>query len=348
MHILLCSAHAHLPDIRGGLQTSMDELCQVLLEKGIEVTVLCGPPPGDGGEREPIRRDMSLGYPVIKAADPLAALPLVAAAVAPSAIWIQSSRRLGPLLKSVYDSGIPLAAYLHDVEQHEVGGILPPDPRILYFANSPFTAARWKALFGIHCHVLQPMVLPGKYLAPRTGDRVLFVNPVSIKGIERLGALAMANPDIPFLVVDNWILEKNWRALLKQRFGHLRNIEWRAATDEVRSLYADARLLLMPSVWEEAYGRTVTEAQLNGLPVLSSNRGALPDTVGAGGIVVDLHAPDEVWTAALRRLYFDIVVWGEKSDAALAHSRAQVYAANNQVDDALSLLAMHGMANVSR
>ncbi|HEY4136569.1 MAG TPA: glycosyltransferase [Alphaproteobacteria bacterium] len=346
MHILLCFAHPHLPDIRGGLQTSTDELCQVLQEKGVEVTVLCGSLPEDGDR--PASRDMSLGYPVIRAVDPVAALPLVAAAASPSVILVQSSRRIAPLLKAAYGTGFPVAAYFHDVEQHDVHGILVPDPRILYFANSRFTADRWKALYGLDCHVLQPMVLPGKYLARRTGDRVLFVNPVPIKGIERLGALAMANPDIPFLVADNWILEKVWRAWVKQRFGGLRNIEWRPATDDVRGLYGDARLLLMPSVWEEAYGRTATEAQLNGLPVLASRRGALPDTVGAGGLVVDLHAPDETWTAALRKLYFDVVAWNEMSEAALAHSRMQVYAANNGVDDALALLAMHSAAEHPR
>lgn len=46
-----------------------------------------------------------------------------------------------------------------------------------------------------------------------------------------------------------------------------------------------ARVVLMPSLWEESFGRVAAEAMANGIPVLSSDRGALPETVGAGRFV---------------------------------------------------------------
>ena len=67
--------------------------------------------------------------------------------------------------------------------------------------------------------------------------------------------------------------------------------------------YAEARILLVPSVWEEAWGRVVTEAQVNGIPVLASAIGGLPESVGPGGILVPPGSDIEVWNAHLRELW---------------------------------------------
>ncbi|HAQ00125.1 MAG TPA: glycosyl transferase family 1, partial [Rhodospirillum rubrum] len=37
MRILLCSSYPHHPQTRGGLQSTTDELCLALLDKGVEV-----------------------------------------------------------------------------------------------------------------------------------------------------------------------------------------------------------------------------------------------------------------------------------------------------------------------
>lgn len=339
MRVLLCSSYPHLPQTRGGLQTSTDELSCLLQQKGVEVTVLCGAAANGHGAAS----DDALGYTVVRAADPLAALPLIAAAIRPTIILVQSGLVLAAMLDAALATGFPTAAYLHNVELHRIGGVLPPDPRILYFSNSRFTAGRWRALFGIHSHLLPPAIIPSRYLVARTGDRVLFVNPVPEKGIELVAALAAANPDIPFLVAESWPVGEEWRGWLRQRFGTLRNVEWCVATDDVRELYSQTRIVLMPSVWEEAYGRTVVEVQLNGLPVLASRRGALPETVGAGGEILDLHAPTEIWSRALRTLYFDIVLWQKASDAAMAHAHKEMLVGAQAIDDALMRMGIHAL-----
>ena len=343
MHVLLCSSYPHLPETRGGLQTSTDELALALQERGCGVTVLCGRM--DGLESDPpLRPDHSLGYPVVRAADPVAALARVAADAGASVLLVQSGYSLASMLASALDTGRPTAVYLHNVEIHRIGGILPPDPGILYFANSHFTAGRWKALFGIHCHILPPVIRADRYRLPSTGtgDRVLFVNPVPEKGIERVMEVAAGNPDLPFLIAESWHVGDDWRAWLQRRFGALPNVEWRPAAVDVRELFRDARLLLMPSVWEEAYGRTVVEAQLNGLPVLASDRGALPATVGGGGAVLDLHGSGTRWNQMVRRFYFDIAVWEEAAEAALANAQRMLDDGTRSLDDALARLDRHG------
>jgi glycosyltransferase involved in cell wall biosynthesis len=44
--------------------------------------------------------------------------------------------------------------------------------------------------------------------------------------------------------------------------------------------FALTRVLLVPSVWEEPFGRVAAEALINGIPPLVSDRGSLPHVVG--------------------------------------------------------------------
>jgi glycosyltransferase involved in cell wall biosynthesis len=42
----------------------------------------------------------------------------------------------------------------------------------------------------------------------------------------------------------------------------------------------NSRAVLMPSLWRESLGRVPIESMANGIPVLASDRGALPETLG--------------------------------------------------------------------
>ena len=72
-------------------------------------------------------------------------------------------------------------------------------------------------------------------------------------------------------------------------------------TDEDRHrLYAKASMLVLPSL-EEGFGMTAVEAMQAGVPVVVSDRGALPEVVGDAGIVVDPTRADDI-AAAIERL----------------------------------------------
>jgi hypothetical protein len=312
MRVLLASSDLHLPAVRGGLQATTHDLCRAIQGAGAEVAVLCGLDlPGAAAEGPDIRSDESFGYLTMRARSPQAALPGFATEWNATAIVVQSSAQLAPLLAAALATGRPTAAYLHNVEVAALGGVLRPDPSVLYLANSSFTARRWHALHGLGCAVIPPVVDAPSHLAeggPR--DRVLFVNPTPVKGVERMFALAQACPELPFLVVESWPLSPSWEHLCRSRGAALPNLRWMPATADMRPVYGHARVLLMPSVWEEAFGRMVVEAQINGIPALASRRGALPELVGDGGIVLDADGPLEPWIDALRTLHADAAGFG--------------------------------------
>jgi glycosyltransferase involved in cell wall biosynthesis len=55
------------------------------------------------------------------------------------------------------------------------------------------------------------------------------------------------------------------------------NIELRPTCRNMEDAWKDIKVLLVPSLWLEAWGMVVVEAQLRGIPVISSNSGALPE-----------------------------------------------------------------------
>jgi len=92
------------------------------------------------------------------------------------------------------------------------------------------------------------------------------------------------------------------------------------AHEERESLYAGARALVLPS-FDEGFGLPVLEAMSAGVPVVTSNRGSLPEVVGTAGVLLD---PGDVsgWAAALERLASDSRWVNELASAGLERARA--------------------------
>jgi len=320
MRLLFATGYGHLPDVVGGLQTTLHELCLALLQRGAEPTVLCGYGAAPNQGRATPRSDQALGYPVIRMPDPIAALGTVAAAAEPDALVVLTGDNTVPMVIAAMATGLPLGVYIHNVEFREMQGVLLPDPAIQYFANSRFTAKRLNSLFGIQSEVLLPLVQPQSYGFRTTREKILFINPTILKGVEVFFGIAGRLPDLQFRVAESWNINGPWRDYCHSRAEALNNIEWVAPTRNPETLYGAAKVLLMPSVWEESFGRSALEAQLSGIPVLASRRGGLPEAVGEGGILLEADAAADAWSEALDRVCSDRQLYDELSAKALANA----------------------------
>jgi glycosyltransferase involved in cell wall biosynthesis len=116
-------------------------------------------------------------------------------------------------------------------------------------------------------------------------------------------------------------LNRDQIAKLAARARKAGNIVLHPPTDDMRSMYANTRVLLVPSKWEETWGRVATEAHISGIPVLGSEIGGLTQAIGSGGLLVPPEAPIEQWLAALSRLWDDPQSYAEFAQAALEYSK---------------------------
>ena len=119
--------------------------------------------------------------------------------------------------------------------------------------------------------------------------------------------VARSLPHQRFLVVGGWgaAVPHPELAEIERALAGLENVERVGHVEDIRPVFRRSRCLLMPCVVEEAFGRTAAEALLAGIPVVASDRGALPETVGGGGVTVPYDAPVSAWAAAVERLFVD-------------------------------------------
>ena len=338
MRVLFASPFPYLPHNTSGREATTHAMALRLRDRGISVAVFAELPPEASGAGESAAADQSLGYPVFRAARPLAAYSTVLAGWRPDAVVLPLSARCAPLAAIDLQAGIRTAFLATNADTQDLATHLIDQPGIGLIANSAFTARRLETLFGTRPPILLPLVEPEPYRVDPKGDAVLMVNPSVEKGVETFFRLAAARPAIPFLAVESWTVTDTWRTVLMNRARALGNVELWPAVEDMREALVRARLVLMPSIYEETFGRVVAEAQVSGIPALVSDRGALPETLGAGGRVVPLDGGIGPWLEALDALWNDPAQYRASAAAALAEAARPERRPERIVDDLLRLL----------
>ncbi|MDT4936926.1 MAG: hypothetical protein QOG80_597, partial [Pseudonocardiales bacterium] len=139
-----------------------------------------------------------------------------------------------------------------------------------------------------------PQIVAGDQQPPVDELRMLLVGRlVPEKGIaDAVEALAALDGNGATLTVVGAGPERERARDLADRLGVAHALELRpwAEAAELAAAYADSHVLLAPShstrTWVEQFGRMVVEAQAAGAVVVGYASGALPEVVGAAGILV--------------------------------------------------------------
>ena len=167
---------------------------------------------------------------------------------------------------------------------------------------------------------------------------VTLVNPQPDKGVfifARIAEqLAQRRPDIPLLVVEGRG-KAGWLEQSRIDFESLGNTFVMASTPDPRDFYRVSKIVLMPSLWWESFPRVAVESLLNGIPVLASNRGGLPETLHEAGFLFDIperYTPhtrlvptaEEVapWIDAILRLWDEEAFYQQERNRCLAAAEA--------------------------
>ena len=69
----------------------------------------------------------------------------------------------------------------------------------------------------------------------------------------------------------------------------------------MKSIYAQTKILLVPSIMPESFGRITVEAMCNGIPCIVSDIGALPEDVDKAGLTVKNLFDINSWVEAIKK-----------------------------------------------
>jgi glycosyltransferase involved in cell wall biosynthesis len=233
-----------------------------------------------------------------------------------------------PLFRRARKQGVKVVfslrnfAYTRAELFHEVDAVLVP---------SRAAQAHYRRTLG-----LESTPIPGPFNFERVscsavaGRYLTFVNPQPVKGTFWFARIAYElnrrRPDIRLLVVEGRG-RADWLRLCDLDLSGLTNIDRMPNVSDPRQFYRVSRAMLMPSLWQEAFGRVAVEAAINRIPTLASNRGGLPEALGGAGFLFDIPAQytpdcrrapttDEVapWLEVIERLWDDETFYRQESE----------------------------------
>ena len=96
----------------------------------------------------------------------------------------------------------------------------------------------------------------------------------------------------------------------------IRNLQVVNSTPTPGKVFSQLKVLLVPSLWEEPFCRTILEAMSNGIPVVTSNRGGISEALQFGDnahvLIKDVKNIDE-WSNAIELLFSDKALYEELS-----------------------------------
>lgn len=226
--------------------------------------------------------------------------------------------------------------------------------------NSAYTAGEVHQRLGVpmaRMTVCRPGGLDWTPRAAPPGDQgyILFVG--TLEPRKNVGALLDAyaqlvqrRPDAPRLILAGRAvpLSRPWldalaRPPLAGRAMHLGYV----ADSEREALYKGALLLVLPS-FNEGFGLPVLEAMTVGVPVIASNRGALPEVLGDAGLLIDPDDP-EALAHAMERLLTDTTLARMLSARGLRRTRlfdwiSSARALRAAYDDAVAFKGARGQS----
>ena len=238
----------------------------------------------------------------------------------PDALIVHDANPLTAIaLHTAHHRGVPTALRLRNRGPHDPTALALAD---VLLAPSQVLADEIQQGTGRPCAILPHFLDPATVRAETDDGRYLaFFDPIAARGLAPFARIAdelgRLRPDISLLV----IADAEGRTALDGCGLDLRRhntINLMRSPTDPRIAWGRIRAVLMPELDGFCPPDTALAAILNGLPVIASDRGALPEVLGGAGIILPLPArltaatmilptADEVapWIEAIIRLWDD-------------------------------------------
>jgi len=166
--------------------------------------------------------------------------------------------------------------------------------------NSKYMARKLKEIYAKESEVLYPFIdeerLKKEFEEVKNDIQekgIVFVGDAIIKGINIAKAIAERMPKEKFYFFSRYIKDPTIEE----------NIIWMPWQSKEIDIYKYAKIVIVPSIWEEAYGRVSREAYILNIPVLVSNIGGLPESVDEKkDYIVDDYKNIEEWRKKIENI----------------------------------------------
>tara|TARA_A100001015_G_scaffold307113_1_gene402470 strand:+ start:4094 stop:5161 length:1068 start_codon:yes stop_codon:yes gene_type:complete len=220
--------------------------------------------------------------------------------------FIRSETDLGQFMN--YKNGFErILKYIHQliefiplmVLRHDLKKVLK---KAVVVTNSKFMAEKAKELYAVDSTVIYPQVnieqiKQSKKFKETKKDKIVFVGDSNVKGMQIVKDLAKKFPDETFIIFSRFVQKEE---------SHY-NIYYKKWVTDNANLYSSAKIVLVPSQWEEAYGRVAREAYLLDLKVLVSRIGGLSEAVeNNDSYLVNNYRDIDSWEEKLKKLIEEI------------------------------------------
>ncbi len=298
MLITFLSDHTYIPDRAGGRENSIHDLSLALMESGFKVVVVAK----KTRKRTSLWKHLStrLPYAVVRVNNPVEHA-------------IETANRCGILIANLDNSNISSFAkryrnrafiFFRDTQALD---LIPTDldRNFSLLSNSKFSSETLLDVLGFKTFIFPPFVEPSAYSTTANGPYITFINPIAKKGLDIAKAAAQAMPSFKFQFVESWPLSTEAWQDLESFAAEAKNVKLTRKTTDMKRIYQSTRVLFVPSVWEEAWGRVVTEAHFSSIPAVVSDSGELTRVSSNGGIVISRSGSTAAWVEALRSAYED-------------------------------------------
>ena len=310
----------HVPDDHSGSVQTTHTVINGLTASGHDCHMLATQPPGlkhlyaTGMYRFTFRKfipewlDTSNGYPTRRGSEWRFAERVrnEITRLHPDVLILDALRQLRALDRLSARVPCPIALMIHESIEESSILELPEHYNVTYVANSPYTADNFLSASGKQAKIVPPAIDLSQYQTNRASPQfVTMISPTKPKGVQTTLNLARQLADTPFLLVEGWPMPKDQWQALEMSVADLPNVTLRRSTSDMKEIYQDTKVLLVPSQVNETFGRVVVEAQISGIPVLARDVGALGWTVGKGGSTIPASAPDHEWVDALESILND-------------------------------------------
>lgn len=171
----------------------------------------------------------------------------------------------------------------------------------LNLTNSEFLKDELSRKTGITSEAIPPFIEDRQFECADSNETdfdFLMVGLDQWKGAGLVLELASELPKRTFLILEGGRSDSKLRRFA-ERLSNVTLLPW---TENMAQLYKNSRVCLMPSLWEEPFGRVPVEAAMCGVPTIASRRGGLVESVGDGGILIDDFTNIARWSEAIAEL----------------------------------------------